>query len=99
MRPDGLISFLWRDGHVEDPEAASDADVDAARALLAAACRFDRPDLREEALALGEAILQQETADVPGRPRARRRALGAQGPDHRQPELLLAGHLRGAGRR
>ena len=33
-RDDGLISFKWRDGKVEDPEAASDADVDAARALL-----------------------------------------------------------------
>jgi endoglucanase len=62
VRPDGLISFLWRDGRVEDPEPASDADVDAARALLAAACRFDRPDLREEALALGEAIKRHETA-------------------------------------
>jgi endoglucanase len=61
-RPDGLISFLWRDGRVEDPEAASDADVDAARALLVAACRFDRPDLRREGLELGRAILTHETA-------------------------------------
>ena len=28
QRPDGLISFLWRDGHVVDPQAASDADLD-----------------------------------------------------------------------
>jgi endoglucanase len=61
-RPDGLISFLWRDGRVEDPEPASDADVDAARALLAGACRFDRPGLRKEALELGTAILEHETA-------------------------------------
>jgi endo-1,4-beta-D-glucanase Y len=68
VRADGLISFLWRDGRVEDPEAAADADVDAARALLAAACRFERPDLREEALAVGEAILQHETAEFDGAP-------------------------------
>ena len=41
--------------------------MDAARALLVASCRFDRPDLREEALELGEAILTKETADVRGR--------------------------------
>src|SRR5439155_5991307 len=45
-RKDGLISFLWRDGKVQDPQAASDADVDATRALLVASCRFNRPELR-----------------------------------------------------
>ena len=44
-RPDGLISFLWRDGHVVDPQAASDADLDATRALLVASCRFNHPDV------------------------------------------------------
>lgn len=67
-RPDGLISFLWRDGRVQDPEPASDADVDAARALLAAACRFKRPALRKEALELGNAILAHETASFQGTP-------------------------------
>jgi endoglucanase len=67
-RPDGLISFLWRDGRVEDPEPASDADVDAVRALLAAACRFDRPALRDEALELATAILTHETATFQGAP-------------------------------
>lgn len=67
-RPDGLISFLWRDGKVEDPEAASDADVDAARALLAASCHFERPALREEALELGRAILAKETASFQDTP-------------------------------
>jgi len=65
-RPDGLISFLWREGRVVDPEAASDADVDAARALLAAGCRFRRPGLREEGLELGRAILENETASFKG---------------------------------
>lgn len=60
-QPDGLIAFLWRDGEVVDPKPASDADVDAARALLAASCRFERPEFEDEALALGRAILRHET--------------------------------------
>jgi endoglucanase len=67
-RPDGLISFLWKDGKVADPEPASDADVDAARALLVASCRFDRPELRDEAVELAAAILKLETADFQGSP-------------------------------
>ena len=63
-RPDGLISFLWRDGHVQDPQAASDADLDASRALLVAACRFHRPSLRQEALQLGNAIMRVEVGSA-----------------------------------
>jgi len=68
VRPDGLISFLWRGGHVIDPQAASDADLDASRALLLAACRFKRPALRQQALHLGNAILHGEVATVGGEP-------------------------------
>jgi endoglucanase len=67
-RPDGLLSFLWKGGKVADPEPASDADVDAARALLVASCRFKRDDLRDEALKLGAAILANETASFQGSP-------------------------------
>jgi endoglucanase len=67
-RPDGLISFLWRDGHLIDPQAASDADLDAGRALLVAACRFHRPALRQQAIQLGNAILRAEVASVQGAP-------------------------------
>ncbi len=67
-RPDGLISFLWRDGHVVDPEAASDADLDASRALLVAACHFHQPALRQQALELGNAIMQMEVASSQGAP-------------------------------
>jgi endoglucanase len=67
-RPDGLISFLWRDGRVQDPQAASDADLDASRALLVAACRFQRPALRQEATALGNAIMQVEVTSSQGQP-------------------------------
>jgi endoglucanase len=63
-RPDGLISFLWRAGRVVDPEAASDADLDASRALLVASCRFNRPSLRQEALQLGAAILRVEVGSA-----------------------------------
>jgi endoglucanase len=67
-RPDGLISFLWKNGSVADPEAAADADVDAARALLVGACRFKRPALKQEALGLATAILANETASFQGSP-------------------------------
>ena len=67
-RRDGLISFLWRDGKVQDPQAASDTDVDATRALLVASCRFRRPALRKEALDLAKAILDVETASFQGKP-------------------------------
>jgi endo-1,4-beta-D-glucanase Y len=67
-RPDGLISFLWRDGRVQDPQPASDADVDASRALLVAACRLHRHDLRQQALALGKAIMAGETVSFRGLP-------------------------------
>jgi endo-1,4-beta-D-glucanase Y len=67
-RPDGLISFLWRNGHVQDPQAASDADLDASRALLVAACRFHRPALRQQALKLGSAIMNVEVTSFNGAP-------------------------------
>ena len=67
-RPDGLLSFLWKDGKVADPEAASDADVDATRALLAASCRFKKSGYKQEALDLGKAILDHETSSFQGSP-------------------------------
>jgi endoglucanase len=67
-RSDGLLAFLWKDGRIRDPQAATDADVDAARALLVGACRFNRPALRTEALALARAILAHETASADGGP-------------------------------
>jgi endoglucanase len=63
-RPDGLISFLWAHGRVQDPQAASDADLDASRALLVAACRFHRPALQQEALQLGDAIMRVEVGSA-----------------------------------
>jgi endoglucanase len=58
---DGLLAFHWVNGRVVDPTPASDADQDAARALLVASCRFGRSDLRQEAVGIGRAILDHET--------------------------------------
>jgi endoglucanase len=59
-RPDGLLAWHWDDGQVVDGEPASDADLDAARALLLAARRFGRPSLGEEGRRLGDAIRRSE---------------------------------------
>jgi endoglucanase len=63
-RPDGLISFLWRKGHVVDPQAASDADLDASRALLVASCRLKRPVLKQQALHLASSIMRVEVGSA-----------------------------------
>jgi hypothetical protein len=41
QRKDGLLAWRWDDGAIVDDEPATDADLDAARALLVAADRFD----------------------------------------------------------
>ena len=63
-RPDGLLSWHWRDGRVVDPSPASDADLDAARALVMAGRRFDDPALTEAGVELGRAVLDHETVEV-----------------------------------
>jgi endoglucanase len=65
-RPDGLISFLWQNGHVVDPQAATDADLDASRALLVGACRFHQPALRAQGITLADAILHVEVTSFQG---------------------------------
>jgi endo-1,4-beta-D-glucanase Y len=62
QRPDGLLSWHWADGRVVDPQPAADADLDAARALLVAAERFDEPRYAAEGRALGRAVAEHETA-------------------------------------
>jgi endo-1,4-beta-D-glucanase Y len=61
MTSDGLLAFHWVNGNVVDPTPAADADLDAARALLVASCRFGRPDLRSGAIRIGRAVLAHET--------------------------------------
>lgn len=67
-RPDGLISFHWQNGHVVDPQAASDADLDASRALLIESCRTHNAALRQQALQLGNAIMRVEVTSFQGEP-------------------------------
>jgi len=58
----GLLAFHWASGRVVDAQPAADADLDAARALLVGACRFNRSDLRSAAVRIGDAVLAHETA-------------------------------------
>ena len=61
QRADGLLAWHWQDGAVVDDMPASDADLEVAWALLLGAERFDRPEWREDALQLGDAILDSMT--------------------------------------
>ncbi|MBM6398779.1 glycosyl hydrolase family 8 [Phycicoccus sonneratiae] len=65
VRPDGLLSWTWRDGAVVDANSAADADVDAAHALVVAGDAFERPDLRAAGGRLATAILDHETRTTP----------------------------------
>ena len=62
QRSDGLLAYLWRDGHVVSQQPATDADLDAARALVLAGERFGVPAYRSAGLRLERAILARETA-------------------------------------
>ncbi|WP_405372326.1 MULTISPECIES: glycosyl hydrolase family 8 [unclassified Microbacterium] len=62
QRDDSLLAWRWDDGAIVDDEPASDADLDAARALVLAGEAFDRPDLRADGVELGDALLDEMTA-------------------------------------
>jgi endoglucanase len=62
VRDDGLLAWRWDDGGIVDAEPASDADLDAARALVLAGERFGRDDLAADGAALATAILDRMTA-------------------------------------
>ncbi|MCM3697322.1 class F sortase [Microbacterium oleivorans] len=64
QREDGLLAWRWDDGAVVDDQPASDADLDAARALVLAGDAFDRDDLRAEGVDLGTALLDEMTAST-----------------------------------
>lgn len=61
LRPDGLLSWHWSGGRVVDASPASDADVDAARALVLAGRRFGAPDLTAAGARMAAAVLEHET--------------------------------------
>jgi endoglucanase len=60
-REDGLLAWRWKDGQVVDNASASDADLDAARALVVAAAAFGDDQLKAEGVRLGTAVLDKET--------------------------------------
>ena len=56
LQDNGLLASRWANGAVVDTNAATDAELDAIRALLLAADRFDRPDYRDAAERLAAAV-------------------------------------------
>lgn len=64
QRPDGLLSYLWARGRVQDEQPATDADLDAAHALLVAARRFGEQRYRAEAFRIARGILRSETVET-----------------------------------
>jgi endo-1,4-beta-D-glucanase Y/sortase (surface protein transpeptidase) len=64
QREDQLLAWQWQDGSVVDDQPASDADLDAARALVLAADTFGRDDLREAGVTLGDAVLDEMTTET-----------------------------------
>lgn len=61
VQPDGLMAWDWKDGKIIDDEPASDADLDAARALVEAGKTFNKPDLTTAGNAVGKVILDKLT--------------------------------------
>ncbi len=64
QRDDGLLSWRWDGGRVVDPSSASDADLDAARALVLAGERFEEPEYTSAGVELGRAVLDLETVQT-----------------------------------
>jgi hypothetical protein len=62
QQDNGLFAWRWKDGRVADPQAAADADLDMAHALVLAAQRFGRPQLRRDGTQIAAAVLANETA-------------------------------------
>ena len=67
QRRDGLLAWRWARGRVIDREPATDADLDAARALLVAARRFGDRRYRAAGLQIGRAVLADATSSRSGR--------------------------------
>jgi cellulose synthase/poly-beta-1,6-N-acetylglucosamine synthase-like glycosyltransferase len=63
---DKLLAGRWSNGAVADPRPASDADLDAARALVLAGQRFGVSRYREQGAAIARAVLDNETVSAAG---------------------------------
>lgn len=66
VRPDGLMAWRWADGEVVDEQPASDADLDAAHALVLAGERFGDPALTAAGAQLAASVLDHETVMMAG---------------------------------
>jgi len=66
--PDGLFAWQWRDGKVLDTNTASDADTDAALALLLAGKHWNDPALLAAGRRAAGAIWDKEVSTVNGVP-------------------------------
>jgi cellulose synthase (UDP-forming) len=66
LKRSGLLASRWAGRRVADPQPASDADLDAARALGLAAVRFHDPADARAARAIARAILAHETFRTSG---------------------------------
>ena len=103
QRRDGGLAWRWAHGRVTDRQPAPDADLDAARALLAAARRFGKPAYRRAGLRIGRSVLTRSTHTSGGRlvlaagPWARR--TGTINPSYASPRAFRAlGAATGDGR-
>lgn len=63
QRDDGLLAWRWADGQVADPMPATDADVDAAHALVLASTRFRDESFADDARRLAGAVLEHATIE------------------------------------
>jgi cellulose synthase (UDP-forming) len=61
-RDDGLLASHWDRNRIVDRQPATDADLDAARALILAGNRFDSEEYAGRGLELAQAVLTHETA-------------------------------------
>lgn len=66
LQSSGLLAWHWQNGHILDPQPASDADLDAAYALELAGQRFHNPADSQAAAGLAAAIVAHESAAVAG---------------------------------
>jgi cellulose synthase (UDP-forming) len=68
QRNDGLLAYHWSNGHIDSEQPATDADLDAARALVLAGKRFESSEYKDAGVRIGQAVLEDETSDVSGLP-------------------------------
>ncbi|GAB3574725.1 hypothetical protein GCM10027406_05160 [Leifsonia lichenia] len=64
QRPDGLLAWRWSDGKIVDDEPATDADLDAARALLIAGDTMNHPEWTKAGTALAGQIADRLTVET-----------------------------------